>query len=236
MAKRPIISLSGKYNTIAAIIGVALLLGILIILFLVRPAWAKLQDLGKQIPVEQQKRDLAKQDFENLQSAKQFFDDRADDVELVNTSLPIEPEVPSILLILEGLAIDSGVQLDGFTPQQLGVESGVAEQQDRPAGVDSLEVTANFSGRYPQLISFLYSLERSLRLVDVKSINVNAVKGSSEDPVITGNISFTAYYKTVEGGPKPSGGSDAGGSTGTGGASGSSGSAAPPPPPPGGAT
>ena len=47
MAKRPIISLSGKYNTIAAIVGVALLLSVLILAFLVRPAWTKLQELGK---------------------------------------------------------------------------------------------------------------------------------------------------------------------------------------------
>jgi Tfp pilus assembly protein PilO len=204
MARRSIISLSGKYNTIAAIVGVAFVLSILIAIFLVRPAWTKLQDLGRQIPVEQQKRDLAKQDFDNLESAKKFFDEKTDQVESVNTALPIQPEVPSILLLLEGLAIDSGVQLDGFTPQQLGVEGGVAEQQGQPAGVDSLEITANFSGRYPQLINFLYSLERSLRLVDVKVINVNALKGSSSDPVITGNISFTAYFKTVEGGPQPS--------------------------------
>ncbi|MEX2043517.1 MAG: type 4a pilus biogenesis protein PilO [Patescibacteria group bacterium] len=204
MARRPIISLSGKYNTIAAVVGVALLLGILILAFLVRPAWARLQELGREIPVEQQKRDLAKQDLENLGSAKTFFDERADDVETVNAALPIEPQVPSILLILEELAVDSGVQLDGFTPQQLGAQGGLTEQQARPTGVDTLEITANFSGRYPQLINFLYSLERSLRIVDVKVINVNAVRGGGNDPVITGNISFTAYYKTVEGGPQPS--------------------------------
>lgn len=204
MAKRPIISLSGKYNTIAVIIAVALLLSILTLTLLVRPAWSKLQELGEQIPVEQQKRDLAKQDLENLESAKGFFEDRTEEVETANAALPIDPEVPSILLILEGLAVDSGVQLDGFTPQQLGLQTGVAEQQGQPAGVDSMEITANFSGRYPQLINFLYSLERSLRIVDVKVINVNAVRGDSADPVITGNISFTAYYKTVDGGPKPS--------------------------------
>ncbi|HEY8109109.1 MAG TPA: type 4a pilus biogenesis protein PilO [Patescibacteria group bacterium] len=204
MAGRPIINLSGKYNTIAAVVGVALLVSVLVAAFLVRPAWSRLQELGKEIPVEQQKRDLAKQDLENLKAAKSFFDEKSDDVETVNSALPIEPDVPSILLILEGLAVDSGVQLDGFTPQQIGVESGVAQQQNKPTGVDSLEITANFSGRYPQLITFLYGLERSLRLVDVRVINVNAVKGSSSDPVIAGNISFTAYYRTVEGGPKPS--------------------------------
>lgn len=211
MARRPIISLSGRYNTIAAVVGAALLLSILILAFLVRPAWAGLQELGREIPVEQQKRDLAKQDLENLKDAETFFDERGDEVEIVNTALPVEPQVPSILLILEGLAVDSGVQLDGFTPQQIGAQGGVAEPQDRPAGADTLEITANFSGRYPQLINFLYSLERSLRIVDVKVINVNAVQGGGSDPVITGNISFTAYYKTVEGGPQPSATGEGGG-------------------------
>lgn len=232
MARKPIINLSGKYNTMAAIIGAALLLSVLILMLLVRPAWSKLQELGQEIPVEQQKRDQAKQDLENLESAKSFFDDQTEQVDTINTALPIQPDVPSILLILEGLAVDSGVQLDGFTPQQIADQAGVAQQQQSaPTGVDSLEITANFSGRYPQLITFLYSLERSLRIVDVKAINVNAIEGDSEDSVITGNISFLAYYKTVEGGPKPSSaGQDAAAQGQAGGASG----AAQAPPPGGG--
>ncbi len=202
MAKSPF-SLSSRYNVIAAVTAGSLVAVILIISLLVAPAWNRLQELGQEIPVEQQKRDQAERDLENLKGAKEFFEQQASAVETVNTALPVRAEVPGILVILEGLAIDSGVFLDGFTPQQLGPDAvaaaaGTPEADVAPGQVDSLEVTANFSGTYPALLNFLYSLERSLRIVDVKVINVNAVE---ETGAITGSISFRTYYKTVEGGP-----------------------------------
>ncbi|MDP9212005.1 MAG: type 4a pilus biogenesis protein PilO [bacterium] len=201
MAKQ-IFNVSSRYNVIAAIVAGGLLGVILIVSLLVVPAWNRLQELGREVPVEQQKRDQAEQDLENLKDAKQFFEEQATDVERVNLALPVRPEVPTLLAILESLAIDSGVYLDGFTPQQLGAAEAAAQAQAEPTadaapgGVDSLEVTANFSGTYSSLLNFLYSLERSLRIVDVKVINVSAVEDTG---AITGSISFRTYYKTVEG-------------------------------------
>ncbi|MEX2209899.1 MAG: type 4a pilus biogenesis protein PilO [Patescibacteria group bacterium] len=207
MAKQ-IFNVSSRYNVIAALVAGGLLGVILIVSLLVAPAWNRLQELGREVPVEQQKRDQAEQDLKNLKDAKQFFEEQATDVERVNLALPVRPEVPTILAILESLAVDAGVYLDGFTPQQLGtaeVAAAGAPTEVAPGGVDSLEVTANFSGTYPALLNFLYSLERSLRIVDVKVINVSAVEDTG---AITGSISFRTYYKTVEG-SAPAGGDPA---------------------------
>lgn len=201
--KNPI-NISSKYNTIILVVLGGLLVVILILVFLMRPAWGTLKQLGNEIPKEQQARDLSQEDVKNLEKAKKFFQDEQQSVETVNTAVPIQPEVPSILVTLEALAKQSGVFLTSFSPQQVGTQTAAvaptagSNQLVNPPGVDSIEITANFRGPYNSLINFLYSLEGSLRLVDVKTITVNSSSGTVE-----GNISFRAYYKQVEGGPKP---------------------------------
>ncbi len=203
-------NLSEKYNQMALIIAGGVVLEIIVVLLLVMPAWRSLQQLGTEIPQAQQQKDQREQDLANLQNAKSFFEENQQSVEEVNTAVPIEPEVPSILVILESLAKQNGVFLTSFSPQQAGTQqqaqptagaqpsAGQANLQAGPAGVDSVEITANFRGPYSSLINFLYSLERSLRLVDVKTLTVSSTSG-----VLEGNISFRAYYKKVEGGPQP---------------------------------
>lgn len=220
-----------KYNTIILTALAGLVAVILIAVFLMSPAWSELQKLGTEIPQEEQARDVSVEDIKNLESAQKFFGDNAQSVETVNTAVPIEPEVPAILAILEDLAKQNGVFLTSFSPQQFGGQAnnaaaapaaGGSNQQADPPGVNSVEVTANFRGPYTSLINFLYSLEHSLRLVDVKTITVTSTGGALE-----GNISFKAYYKVVDGGPKPT--TSSAGTTG-----GSNNAAASTPPPSGG--
>ncbi len=210
---KKIFNLSGKYNTMIMVIVGGVLAVLLIALLLIRPAWDRLKQLGQEIPQAQQGRDLKQQDYDHLQQAQKFFKENSQTVEQVGTAVPISPEVPSILVTLETLAKQNGVFLTSFNPQQLDTQSqaatgnssggaagkaGSASQSVNPAGVDSVEVTANFSGPYPSLLNFLYNLERSLRIVDVKTITVTSTTGGLE-----GNITFKAYYVPVEGGPKP---------------------------------
>lgn len=230
MKKRKIINVSSKYNTMIIAIVACVLIVILIGALLIRPAWGDLQRLGAEIPKEQQARDLKKQDYENLKKAEGFFKENPQTVEQVNTAVPISPEVPSILVMLESLAKQNGVFLTSFSPQQLGTpgqtggssssRSGSSSQVDQtnPPGTNSVEVTANFRGPYPSLLNFLYNLERNLRITDVKSLTVTSSAGALE-----GNITFKAYYVQVNGGPQPTGSEPTGsGSTSSSGSQGGS--------------
>lgn len=199
-----------KYNSIAAIIGGALLASVLIGLLLIRPAWGNLKTLGVEIPTEQAKRDKAKTDVQNLEGAKKFFTDQGEAVETINTVLPVEPSVPDILVILEDLARQNNVFVTSFSPQQIAATGGAAGTgavapapgaATAPAtgttgNASSVEITANYRGQYSSLISFFYSLERSLRIVDVKTLNVSTTTGTA----VEGNITFRAYYRPVGGG------------------------------------
>lgn len=231
MKKRKIINVSSKYNTMIIAVVVGVLAVALIGLLLIRPAWGDLQRLGTEIPEAQQARDLKQQDYENLQKAEGFFKENPQTVEEVNTAVPVAPEIPSILVMLESLAKQNGVFLTSFSPQQVGTagqgagassggsssggksgsggsgQGGVAGQAN-PAGTSSIEVTANFRGPYQSLMNFLYNLERNLRITDVKSLTVTSSAGGLE-----GNITFKTYYVQVAGGPQPSGDAQSSGSS-----------------------
>lgn len=207
---KKIFNLSGKYNTMIMVIVGGVVAVLVISLLLIRPAWSRLKQLGQEIPQAQQARDLKRQDYEHLQAAAKFFKENSQTVERVNATVPVAPEVPSILVTLETLAKQNGVFLTSFSPQQLDAKTqaaagksgsagaGSTSQSVNPAGVESIEITANFSGPYPSLLSFLYNLERSLRIVDVKTITVTSTTGGLE-----GTITFRAYYVPAEGGPQP---------------------------------
>jgi Tfp pilus assembly protein PilO len=198
-------NLSRKYNTIAAIIAGAVIGTVIISFFLIRPAWHSLRQLGHEVPQAQQQRDSAKAELSGLENAQSYFKDNQDTVDEVNIAVPLDPQVPQILLVLEELAKDNKVRLTSFTPQQATAASaqsgqaGGASKGASPtaavAGSDTIEVAANFEGSYSSLISFFYTLERSLRIIDVKSITVNGGSQSTTNQAMTGSITFTAYYK-----------------------------------------
>lgn len=207
-----VFSLQGKYNSIAAIIGGAILASLLISLLLIRPAWAKLGQLGREIPVENQKRDDLKNQLVGLQKAKDYFAGHQNDVDQVNIAVPVDPQIPQVLVVLADLAKQNQVRLTSFVPQQTAATSsqagtagaaaapgttGAAAAPTGAAAPQSVEITANFQGSYGSLIGFFYTLEKSLRLVDVKTITVTG--GGQSTSTMTGSITFKAYYKSVAG-------------------------------------
>ncbi len=214
-------SVTAKYNRLIILIGAVLLLAILISALLIAPAWSKLKQVGSEIPQIEGKQKQAEANVTNLKKAKEFFDNNQQILDQVNTALPVQPEVPEVLVILDALAKSDGVTLTSFSPQQVGgttgTTPGAATQQaagsagssasgSLPAGVNTLEVTANYSGTYQSLIRFMYDLERNLRIVDVKSISFAGESGSSApavgtsqssgaSTVLRGTITFRVYYK-----------------------------------------
>lgn len=209
-------SLTSKYNTIAAIVAGTILASIVISFLLIRPAWSRLGQLGREIPTENQKRDDLKIELDSLQKAKTYFSGHGNDVEQVNIAVPTDPQIPEVLLIIEDLAKQNSVRLTSFVPQNLvatsaqtgsagGNQTGtVSTGGINPGGTQAVEVTANFEGSYASLINFFYTVEKSLRIIDVKNITVanggqaGGQQGSQSNVnVMSGSMTFKAYYKAV---------------------------------------
>jgi hypothetical protein len=198
-----------RYNIIAFAIILGLVGTIAISALLIAPAWKKLGKLGTEIATVQGTADAAKATKENMENGKKFLQNSRDIVDRVNVAIPSESKVPAILVMLDDYAKRNGVQLSSFQPAQvLGTATGQSGSTPgaSEAGQSSIEVTADYSGRYSSLINFFYTLENSLRLVDVKGFSISsggttnnaANLSSGSGDTLTGKISFRAYYMPVD--------------------------------------
>ncbi len=199
-----------KYNVIAFAVILGLVGTIVISALLIAPAWKKLNTLGTEIATVQGTADAAKATKENMENGKKFLQNSRDIVDRVNVAIPTDSKVPAILVMLDDYAKRNGVQLSSFQPAQV-LGSATGQPGSTPgatdAGQSSIEVTADYSGRYSSLINFFYTLENSMRLVDVKGFSISSTGNSTNSSTtlssgsaesLTGKISFRAYYMPVD--------------------------------------
>ena len=189
--------MQNKYNFIAVVVLGGLLASLAIGILLIRPAWSSLREVGREIPEEQVKQQQAELDRDRLKSASEFFAKSGDDVKAVNTAVPTQGQVAQVLVVLERLAQTNGVVLTSFVPQQRPATSSVpGAPAPTTNALEPVEITAQYEGEYESLLSFFYNLERSQRVVDVKSFSTATETNSRR---LKGNITFTVYYQGVEG-------------------------------------
>lgn len=110
-------------------------------------------------------------------------------VRLVNASqrsrvagiVPETPDIPGLLVQMDELASRNGLVL-------VGVDAVPVESVGNDAGIGKVSVTVNLDGgSYPQFLRYLYDVERSLRIIDPRTISFTPGSGAY-------GVTFTAYY------------------------------------------
>lgn len=109
-----------------------------------------------------------------------------DDWQLLTDLLPGRRDIPGILMQLEAIANQSGVQLAGITVGEATVDQPAAKSGD-PVGELMLSVTVT-NGGYGQVKRFVELVETNLRLMDIRSLSFTGATQSS----VTVNI--TTYF------------------------------------------
>jgi Tfp pilus assembly protein PilO len=111
-----------------------------------------------------------------------------------------------IILDLDALAARSGLQLANFgtTDSSLGTGSGTAapapvtgpsmggiqSQSKTSSAIDSIDLTVSATGTYAALQTFLAGVEKSLRLIDLRSLTVK----QSDTGVYTYQMTLRLYW------------------------------------------
>ena len=111
--------------------------------------------------------------------------------------LPVEPQVPELLLMLDKLALYNSLYINAFTPV-IGQET---QGQGTPGEVavpwKIVHLQFSIVGKYPNIISFIKDLEQNIRPVDIVSISISE-GGDLRDAVdktLRFNIVAKAYYQ-----------------------------------------
>jgi len=149
-----------KYSIV--IIAAGIIISIIIGAFLFWPKYQEFNNLQDQ--VVQKKIELENQNkyMQQLLAMKRNIEEKQELVGKVNSALPLGPDIPSLLNFLQEISVQTGMSLDSVSWQELLSPRG--EKKDR---FKEYSLDIELSGSYFAFKNFLFSLEKSSRLINV---------------------------------------------------------------------
>jgi Tfp pilus assembly protein PilO len=122
-------------------------------------------------------------EMDKLKNIKIGYDTIAQSEQKILDILPLEKDLPSILIQLETLAAGNNLSMNS-----LNVADPVAAGDEEAAKVKQVVLTISLiGGNYFDLKNYLNDLEKNMRLMDVRAIVYSPVSKSY-------NLTVTAYY------------------------------------------
>lgn len=155
--------------------------------FMVWPRYGELQDIG--ISIEEKNSEIKnRQDYyANLKDIAAELDQGANNLEKINTALPVNPDGPSLMNFAQAAAMQSGlilksVDYNGADNVGIGDVSQAGSLADGKAKtayqLSSYSVSLVLAGDYANFKDFLSRIERSSRLIGADSVEVGAPEKS----------------------------------------------------------
>lgn len=158
-------------NSLALII-----FSLLAFFFLGRPMFSEMQNLRTE--VKSYKQEIEK--INTLESRKNELLAKLNQIPLedrdrVSSFLPSADEVVRLVSNLDALALKQGIDLTqvNFGPEKYDRARAVSDTV-APEVYNSRIITLSFSANYSNLQAFLKNVEQSLRMVDIRSVDVSS--------------------------------------------------------------
>lgn len=109
---------------------------------------------------------------------------------LIGHALPVTPDFPALISIMENAAASSGVTLVSVTPSltETATATPVAAV-NLPAGAQAYDLTLQVTGSYPKVVAFMKNLELSSRPMRVTNIQVTGT-----DQQLSVTLSVTTFF------------------------------------------
>ena len=128
-----------------------------------------------------------------LDELKVKLDENQESLAKVETALPDDPTVSSLSLsdYLQKVASQSGLILSEAKP------FSVAEEKDS-AGLRAISFDLKVSGSYPSFKEFLLTLEKSARLIEVKTVSFETSTVGSSDESMTETVKLPTFNLSLK--------------------------------------
>lgn len=114
-------------------------------------------------------------------------------LEVLQTALPVNDEVPALIMQLEKIAKQSGMSV-----QHLGFGQSGGSTEESRSGVETISLTAVIDGSYPSLQTFFRNLERASRVIHVTNFRFSSAQKKGGEEGGGGGLSVTlgaeAFY------------------------------------------
>jgi len=149
-----------KYSII--IIAAGIIISIIIGAFLFWPKYQEFNSLQNQFSQKKDQLENQNKYMQQLLAIERKIEEKQELVNKVNSALPIGPDIPSLLNFLQGISMETGMSLEGASWQEL-----LPSREDKKEKFKEYSLNLEVSGSYFAFINFLYSLEKSSRLINV---------------------------------------------------------------------
>lgn len=168
------------------------LISSLVVLFIAIILWPQYQSLqGLNLQIKEKKTELEdlKSYFRELEDISQELNQYSESLAKIDSAIPSDPSLPSLLRFLEKGASESGLFL-----KKIGTFTTAPVEKESRLKATSIDL--ELSGSYLALKNFLSKLEKTDRLIEVGNISFSS-KSKESEAIKTGNIFlFTLQFKT----------------------------------------
>ena len=113
-----------------------------------------------------------------------------DDLNRIRGFLPTKPQKAEFLIDLDIMATQSAVKASGIS----FTEGGSAAINSLPSSIQALTVRATVEGSYEAFRTFLDTLQKNLRLIDVQNISFSS-SGNQTGDKYTFQVELRTYYQ-----------------------------------------
>jgi len=158
--------------------------------FAIRPTLVTIGGLLKEIKDKREVVAQMDQKIDNLNKAQTNYTRIKNDLDLVEESLPLDPDLPILIKQLESLARLSSVTIESVRFEKTNLQGEIEKEESQTAGF-SLALL----GSYENLKEFLNSLDTLRRVISVESFAFSS-KMEDEIQVLTLTINADAHYLT----------------------------------------
>ncbi len=174
------------------LIGLIVVVALAVVFLGIVPLFQRAVDLQTQIEAEDVNLMAAKAVLERRQSAK--AQSATNEVELmaIANQMPDSPQLPALIIELQDVANEAGVELDQIAPSGLIDPEGTKQGEEPAYSVIPIAVVVH--GDWIDLISFLRGLDDLNRGLRVSAVTFAYHEATDDEPwYVEANVSVEAY-------------------------------------------
>ncbi len=168
-----------------------LLASLAAIFFLALPKYQEYSLVKAKAAASKNALELLKTQQQKVNDTLSKLQENSNGLQKIDQALPNQPDIPAIYAYMETMAKSLNLTLSAIqatdesdltdSAQTLGVGAGITKNGVKPvipagtpSNVGTIDVSMQVKGLYSDYVNFLSKLQNSLRLIDVKSIDVNS--------------------------------------------------------------
>ncbi len=183
------LKISGRNQiyTAAALMAISVIVFFLLAL---RPQLSRLSSLNSEIKQERANLENAKLTLKRLSAIKEESSKtEAKAIELAE-KVPDQSEMPSLLVRLQNVADDSGLDFGSFKVSDEKEENGYVQ----------IPISITVSGSFYDLVDYIYRLENMRRKLSITKLSISSAKNYKKLAI---NLEITAYHLSSKPGSSP---------------------------------